>query len=70
MSKPERGATLPRGLDAVDLLYAVDSLCASKPLRAMGLNRRGLLGAKKAQRWFFDQLGKAVRTRTKKVKRK
>lgn len=53
----------PKEIDAVDLLYAVDSLCARKSLRDMGLNRRGYRGAKKAQSWFFDQLVKAIKRR-------
>lgn len=54
---------LPKGLDAIDLLYAVDSLCAWRPLRGMGLNRRGYRGAKQAQRWFLDEIAKAIRVR-------
>ena len=58
---------LPKTIDAVDLLYAVDSLCGRQPLRTAGLNRRGLRGAKRAQRWFWNEMVKAIRARKKKA---
>lgn len=60
----------PKDIDAVALLYAVDSLCERKPLRSMGLNRRGYREAKKAQDWFFCELVKAVNKRKKRIIRK
>jgi hypothetical protein len=60
---------LPKGLDAIDLLYAVDSLCDRRPLRTMGLNRRGYRSAKKAQTWFFNEMVKAVGVRKKGLRR-
>jgi hypothetical protein len=57
---------LPKGLDAIDLLYAVSSLCTLEPLRKAGLNRRGYRGAKQAQAWFLEEMAKAVDVRCKK----
>jgi hypothetical protein len=62
--------TLPNGLDAIDLLYAVNGMCLNESLQSIGLNRTSYRNAKKAQGWFWGELVMAMVDRKKRFDRK
>ena len=60
---------LPKGCDAVHLLYAVDSFLSGRHLRYAGLNRETYNKSREVQKWFYKEFVKTLHARTRRFKR-